>query len=323
MERKLKLFIGLVVAILIIASCSKDKIYPEPPVEPPPAPKFDTLGAGWQKISGDTIKNYTDIFFVNNQTGFLCAANYIAKSVDGGLTWQNVLPAAFNDEFTNIFFVDASHGWVAGLKSLVRTKDGGATWQRVQNNKAIFDVQFFDANNGFITSDTGGLYRTSDGGLTLDSVFRGEGSRALYFRNQNKGWVSGYYFYRTDNAGSSFNKLLLGSGYAYISDYVIQFTDSLHGWVTGGNLLRRTVDGGTNVEVLISDTRGGGDIHFFDSNNGYIMTGNGIYSTSDGGTTRNKLCSINKSTLAEFHFTEANRGWAIGSKGGLYKYLKP
>lgn len=323
MLRKLKFLSGLIIAVLVMATCSKDKIYPEPPLPPPPVPKFDTLGAGWQKINGDTTKNYTDVFFVNNQTGFLCAANYIAKSVDGGLTWQNVLPAALNDEFTNIFFVDASNGWVAGIKSLVRTKDGGATWQRVQNNKAIFDVQFFDANNGFITSDTGGLYRTNDGGITLDSVYRGEGSRALCFLNQNKGWISGYYLYRTDNAGRSFNKLLLGSAYTYTSDYVMQFTDSLHGWVTGGNLLRRTVDGGTNVEILITNTNGGGDVQFFDSNSGYIMTGNGIYSTNNGGATMNKLCSINKSTLAEFHFTEANRGYVAGSNGGLYKYVKP
>jgi photosystem II stability/assembly factor-like uncharacterized protein len=116
--------------------------------------------------------------------------------------------------------------------------------------------------------------------------------------------------------------LLLGAQYLYNTDYVIQFTDSLHGWITGGNFLRRTLDGGNNVEILISNTRGGGDVNFFDANNGFIMTGDAVYSTTDGGTNRTKLCSIHTCTLSEFHFTDPNHGWATGSVGGIYRYVK-
>ncbi len=321
MQNKLKFVIQIAAAAIIISSCSKGKTYPEPPVPPPPAPLYDTLGTGWQKIAGDTSKFYSDVFFVNNQTGFLCATNYLAKSTDGGLTWQKALPDSLNDNFINIFFVDANNGWVTASNSLLRTKDGGTTWQRIQK-RFVFDVQFFDANHGYITADTTALYRTSDGGVTFDSVSKSDFGRSLYFFSQNKGWATGAYFYRTDNAGQSFTRLLLGGIYLYASDYIVQFTDSLHGWITGGNLLRRTLDGGNTVEILISDTKGGGDVHFFDNNNGYIMAGDALYSTADGGATRNKLCSIHKCTLSEMHFTDANHGWAVGSAGGLYRYVK-
>jgi len=322
MQNKVKFVILIAVAAILISSCSKGKSYPDPPVAPSPTPQSDTLGTGWQKINGDTTKYYSDVFFVNTQTGFICAKNYLGKSVDGGLTWQQSVPDSLNDDFINIFFLDANHGWVTGRSTLIRTIDGGNTWKKIQSNKLLFDMQFFDANNGYITSDTGGLYRTSDGGVTLDSVFRGDGGRSLFFLNQHKGWITGNYFYRTDDAGQSFLRLLLGAGYLYNTDYVIQFTDSLHGWITGPQILRRTSDGGSNVEILIGNTNGGGDVHFFDANNGYIMTGDAIYSTTDGGTTRTKLCIIHKCTLSEIHFTDPNHGWAAGSVGGIYRYVK-
>jgi hypothetical protein len=100
MQNKFK-FISLLLTISIfIFSCSKH----DNPVTPPAPELFDTLGAGWQRIEINKSQTLEDIFFVNNQTGFLCGYKYLGKSTDGGLTWNRIIPDSLNQAFT-IFFL--------------------------------------------------------------------------------------------------------------------------------------------------------------------------------------------------------------------------
>lgn len=52
------------------------------------------------------------------------------------------------------------------------------------------------------------------------------------------------------------------------------------------------------------------------------MTTNAIYKTADGGKTLLKECTINNSDLIEIHFTNPQHGWAVGDRGGLYRYVQ-
>src|SRR5882724_12106418 len=93
------------VLFVCIISCSKksgNNSGSNPPG--PPAPT-DSLGSGWQKIIVDTTVQFTDIFFPDNKTGYVCSASgKVFKSTDGGLTWKNLtVPAGTNNLF-NIFF---------------------------------------------------------------------------------------------------------------------------------------------------------------------------------------------------------------------------
>lgn len=314
MVSNLKRIFLLLAINLFIFSCTKhhDSSGPPQPV------LFDTLGAGWQRIKIDTTIDFQDIFFVNAQTGFLCGDKYLGRSDDGGLTWKRILPDSLNESLINLFFVDASHGWVTGADFLLRTLDGGVSWQKAYRGQT-FDVQFFDANNGYIIIDLQGLFKSSDGGLTLQQISN-TNARGLFFFNQNYGWVSGSYLYKTEDAGASFAH---NTGSAGLSGfYAVQFTDTLHGWMAGGPGVYRTLDGGATLEQLLYFVSLG-DIQFFDNNNGYILNNNKIYATADGGKTLNQLCTSHKSTLVEFHFTDMNHGWATGSGGYVYRYVKP
>ena len=313
------LLISFLSGIIFITACSKhDSGCPTTP------PLLDTLGAGWQAITIDTNNlGLSDVFFVNNQTGFVCGERYLGKSTDGGLGWQRILPDSLNESFINLFFVDANNGWVTGPQFLLRTTDGGKTWQK-QYKGSVFDVQFFDANNGFVTRGTPGtgFYRTSDGGATIQQVDNAE-SIGLFFFNQNSGWFSGAYLYKTTDAAITFTPGSFGFNTSSQYPYAMQFTDTLHGWVTGSGGLFRTINGGASFETLLPGTNGGGDIHFFDNNNGYILANNKIYSTADGGKTLAPMCSIHKvQPLVELHFTDINHGWATGGGNIVYKYVK-
>ncbi len=317
MQSKLS-FLSLVFFVsFVIVSCSKN----DTPVTPPKPEVFDSLGAGWSRVKIDTTLSLEDIFFVNNQTGFLCGKNYLGKSTDGGLTWQRIIPDSLNQPFINLFFVDANNGWVTCKSFLLRTRDGGATWQKAYNGE-VYDVQFFDANNGYITVLQKGLYKTSDGGLTLQSVKQNSASgyAGLFFANQNKGWFCQNYLMKTVNGGVDISQSTTQVSSNGV--YAIQFTDDLHGWLAGGGPVVRTVDGGNTFETIIS-TQGAGDISFFDNNNGFVMADNSIYSTADGGKTLSKLSTVRKASLIEFHFTDPGHGWATGGGGYVYRYVKP
>jgi photosystem II stability/assembly factor-like uncharacterized protein len=319
MQSKLKPFFMLFIVVAIF-SCSKH----DNPIAPIPE-KLDTLGAGWQRIKIDSGLNFEDIYFLNNQTGFLCGERYVGKSTDGGLTWSRCIPDSLVGNFVNIWFSDASNGWVFGdLGFFLRTRDGGASWQRVVTKSGIIDGQFFDANNGYVIG-LGGLYKTTDGGLTLQfitatAVSGNNLGSALFFINPNYGWFADNYLRTTKDGGNYFSV----SSKPVSRGYTMQFTDTLHGWLAGYDYIYHTNDGGKTLDSITRAADvGGGDIHFFDNNNGFILSGPAIYSTADAGKTLTRLCAIHKGRPQEIYFTDIKHGWAAALDGYVYRFAQP
>ena len=70
-------------------------------------------------------------------------------------------------------------GWAVGHDAtILRTRDGGETWERVYHDpdeeSPLFDVWFFDTDNGFAAGAYGLFLATSDGGSTWDRRTLGE-----------------------------------------------------------------------------------------------------------------------------------------------------
>lgn len=234
MRNKLNLIFLLSVLSIGIFSCSK----PNDPTTTTGTSVGDTsntalgtdsLGVGWQQIKIDTTRHLSDIIFLNDQTGFVCGQGYIGKSTDGGLTWTNTLPTPLTGDFVNLFFTDVNNGWVFGSKFL-RTTDGGSTWKDLLA-ASTYDGQFFDANNGYVTTNTGALFKTSDGGVTLQRILTSSQLRVLSFLDANHGWAASAGLFKTNDGGAYF-QLLASVNPNDI--YAAQFTDSLHGWLEIG-----------------------------------------------------------------------------------------
>ena len=66
---------------------------------------------------------FTDIHFVNEQTGYLSHGTKIYKTTDGGNSWIPVV-ALGQGMFIEIHFTDATHGWACGDKGLAMRYSG-------------------------------------------------------------------------------------------------------------------------------------------------------------------------------------------------------
>jgi photosystem II stability/assembly factor-like uncharacterized protein len=312
--------IGSTLVILFIVGCDKDN----DPVPPTP-PTTDTLGIGWKKIA--TPSNsiyYNDVFFTNSLVGYICGDKYLAKSIDGGLTCTKFnLPDSLTGNFYNLFFLDANNGWVVSPNYIIKTSNGGINWQKNVNNPGInqiSDVQFLSTTIGFLAS-MNGFFKSIDGGLNWTKTSNVLPPQGLFFFDGNTGWIT-YpgYFRKTENAGGAFTitkQLAIG-----VAQHIVQFTDPLHGWVTGiDGIIWGTTDGGNNW-LNLGLGGGWGDLHFFNNNKGIALSNNRIYITSDGGTNWVRQAFIQESEISEIHYVDENHGWAAGSDGGLYRFLK-
>jgi photosystem II stability/assembly factor-like uncharacterized protein len=104
-----------------------------------------------------------------------------------------------------------------------------------------------------------------------------------YFLNKNEGWIKGgsrpANLWHTTNGGVGWQKQLESGENIF---YNIQFTDSLHGWITASKTFFRTTNGGKNWQKYSTP-----DLiwmAFTDSLNGFAGH-DSLYSTTDGGTT--------------------------------------
>jgi photosystem II stability/assembly factor-like uncharacterized protein len=64
-------------------------------------------------FSISTEHNWTDIQFIDSDTGYVCYKKKLYKTTDGGDNWQPVVSME-NDKLIEIYFTDATHGWACG-----------------------------------------------------------------------------------------------------------------------------------------------------------------------------------------------------------------
>lgn len=101
----------------------------------------------------------------------------VAKSIDGGCTWNQVWINRDPDaRYNDIYFLNDHEGWLAGEATLLHSSDGGKSWleiPRPTSETNVFQVYFVNSKEGWIISgypfmppaDTG-MYRTFDAGKT-------------------------------------------------------------------------------------------------------------------------------------------------------------
>lgn len=218
-------------------------------------------GKSWRRKILNTAANINEIYFRNDDNGYLVAGRKMFVTKDGGLSWREELivnPNEFRDaipEFLSIRFNSRKHGFIVGtlidrnddstvIGSLVlRTTDGGDSWSRlvVPSKVELFHLDFDDKDHGWVVGDLGTILHTRDGGNSWELQETGT-KETLYnvdFRDERDGYAVGTNgtILRTEDGGRTWMKVDSGVTHTL---FRVDFSDDKNGWIVGadGTILR-------------------------------------------------------------------------------------
>lgn len=262
-------------------------------------------GKSWNKYSLNTTEDINEIYFRNDDNGYLVAGRKMFITRDAGRTWQETRLYRTGEfgtntpEFLSIRFSDKKRGYAIGsvLKMvrgeevvvdslLMRTEDGGETWQRISvpSKGELYHLDFNGNSHGWIVGDGGLILASTDDGRTWRKQPSGT-SMPLFnidFRDDNEGYVVGKSgtILRTTDGGSTWERVTTNSRETLMR---VDFADDKNGWIVGysGDILRSNDKGRTWIRQESS--------------------------------TREKLYGL---------FMDKKFGWAVGAKGTVLRYKK-
>ena len=239
--------------------------------------KTTNAGETWETIELNLTDSYyrtfVDLYFTDEQTGFLLSSNGdIAKTTDGGATW-NLLQ---NDlyEPTSISFTSGSIGYITSASGLYKTEDAGETWTNIYNDHRLGpgaiafssdDRQAVMVGPGVYGESNGIAYRANAEDWKVISHFPTESYSISGFFEE-----AGFYFSerearRTLDGGItwemitkpedySFSQVELVGGNLYLlgNENLYKSTDLGENWSTVGNLESNSILHFINSEVIIA-----------------------------------------------------------------------
>jgi len=226
-------------------------------------------GKTWTKYPLNATEDINEIYFRNEDNGYLVAGRKLFITRDAGRTWLETRifrAGEFGNgtpEFLSIRFSDKKRGYVIGSvlrrvrdedvvvdSLLMRTEDEGETWQRMQvpTKTELFHMDFNGKSHGWIVGDGGVILATTDEGRTWTKQSSGT-TMALYnvdFRDDDEGYVVGKSgtILRTENGGLTWERPAASVKETLMR---VDFADDKNGWIVGysGNILRSSDKGRT------------------------------------------------------------------------------
>lgn len=288
--------------------------------------KTTNAGNNWNVISINPQSYYEQFFyqsyFFDELTGYITGSagndGIILKTSDGGLTCHKTL-FPFKPNVRCIDFLNNSTGFAGANDSLYKTTNSGLNWiSRSYFPGTIFNMKFVNDSVGFLSTFSPALYKTTNKGDTWFMVF--SSAKNFFFVDQNTGWASsesgsGNILKTTDGGINWVGSLTGFSG-------LINFTNSLTGYVTAERQIRKTTNGGdswTASTLNVNDVTTG--IYFLNNNTGIITSAQkNIYKTTNGAASWDSLfTSYTYDYLTDVFFTDNLNGFIAGYYGAFLK----
>jgi len=253
-------------------------------------------GRNWTRQDIGTTESINEIYFRNDDNGYLVAGRKMFITRDGGRTWRETQIYRTGEfgrnkpEFLSIRFADRRRGIVIGsvlnqqdrvVDSLVmRTEDGGETWQRVivPSKKELYHLDFVGSSRCWIVGDEGLVLFSSNGGTSFQMQRSGV-TMDLYnvdFRDDNEGYIVGSKgtILRTENGGATWESVKTAFPVTFMR---VDFADDKNGVIVGydGTILRSS-DKGRTWTKQVSGTKEHLYGLFFAKRYGWAVGANGI-----------------------------------------------
>ena len=252
------------------------------------------------------------------------------------------LQSPTNETLRRLYFVDVNNGWAVSLDGkIISTTDAGNSW-KIQNSTVtspIVDIFFINPNHGWAMTYPSeppfgtSILKTTDGGdnWIKDSVFfQSEIFSAIFFLDENVGFIGGNGIKKTTNGGLTWtNSFIEPGGLSTLPINKFSFYSKAFGYASGGRVdiagvIWRTTDGGNNWSSIGLSPDQIYDVYIVDSLNAISLSGDpellypiAIINTTDAGV------SWAVDTLSFFgisfaiDFLDDKEGWSAAG----YKFL--
>jgi len=308
----------------------------------------------WYNQNSGTSSILQNVFFVDQDFGWIAGAHIILHTTDGGNSWVEQPAPPVSIFYVDIYFIDQMNGWACGNDAkIIHTTDGGNTWVDQPNpytfpNPILYAIYFANADTGWALGGDHGNYPTftnrrvvlytTNGGNSWDFQYSVSNEQPIYcanFISSTEGFAaseSGDVMH-TSNGGISWIETSPVSSYRL---YGIYFANSNTGWVSGEYLgvphvasISKTTNGGNTWETQSFGTDEYlQDIFFVDAINGWAVGGTSggsgtstILHTTDGGENWLTQNSPTSNSLYGLSFSDVSHGWAVGFDGTVINYI--
>jgi|GEM_PF-3019516 len=224
-----------------------------------------------------------------------------------GLSSQNGGPS---EGVHGLYFLPTGRGWVWGVRTVLTTADGGQTWQQLPPLPAsgvigplptqVQQLDFVNAEDGWLLGVFGDLWRTEDGGKTWTRLPQpSAGSiHEIEFSDNAHGYAgvfakgAGFALVSTVNGGATWTPVAVWPWPPQKGQFnttSFSSTSPADGWLFAYDGLLRTQDGGRTWTEFTQPGLVGlfpQTIQFVSRNDGWILSNDGhLFDTTDGGHT--------------------------------------
>lgn len=172
-------------------------------------------GSSWSLYERNVYDSgLTDLFLTSaNGPGYAVSSGKLLRTLDGGMTWNDVATTGANDwqeelaingnSFLLPYSEGCSGGGIGGNGGVRISKDGGVNWREYSTGSPMFGTFLQDEKRGWVVGWNRKIYYTSDAGNTWVlrncGIEPGDNLDDIWFINDTTGWVVGINIYKSFN----------------------------------------------------------------------------------------------------------------------------
>jgi photosystem II stability/assembly factor-like uncharacterized protein len=286
---------------------------------------------GWEiQLGGINPQGYlyNDIYFTDENTGYLLSDILLKKTTDGGSNWSNIEFQAMPPSQKNrMFFINFNTGWIAGSR-ILKTTNSGLNWHIQDSTINPNSIHFGNELTGWVTANGGLIYNSTDGGSTWTQQTSGisDNINKVYFTSLSKGYCAAAWgkILTTSNGGINW---IVNTDPGLSFFYDIEFINSNTGFVcgTGGTILKTTNSGLNWYHRPTGNSANFGSIKFISESTGFAFGTFGaiIKTTNYGDSWFDAAASNIHGTVQSVSKAGNNNFWLIADSAIVYRASAP
>ena len=229
--------------------------------------KTTDAGNSWDsifQIQGHISSQVECLWFTSENTGYIGGFGIAMKTVDGGVTWQDMTTGYPYLWCYSMCFVNPDTGFMAGTfgpGKVLKTTDAGATWQEIFSSQAFYieEISFATPLEGVVVGLYGKIAVTHNGGLTWNetTLAQYQYQSSVSYSNATNAYIVGSTGIILKTTNNCMNWTPLGSGIRF-NLYGVSFINESVGFAVGNDpdselgVIQRTFDGGNSWMPLLT-----------------------------------------------------------------------